>query len=455
MQSKENIHIIFGLGQSGLSCARYFDRIGQAYFLLDTRENPPAKNETKNLKCCRKVYFGSSFNFELVDESIFEYCSQMIVSPGISLNAPLVIKAKALGIDVCGDVEIFVRICKKPIVAITGSNGKSTVTDLTDKLLNAAGIKSQKGGNIGLPVLDFLPQDSADVYVLELSSFQLDTTDSLKAKVAVLLNLCEDHLDRYANFNEYVQSKQKIYNQAAHVVFNKDEMLTYPSKISAKDLAFSISLEKHDDANVSQIINSDIGYDLLVKNNVVISSKALNITGKHNYANILASLNILDCMNVEINENVLVALSSFEGLKHRFQLVSRKNSCEWINDSKATNVGATIAALDSVELSEKNHLILIAGGDSKQSDLTPLIEPLEAKVNQLILLGKDALLFSVLTSNVTSYFVENMHQAVCKAKELVKGKTIILLSPACASLDMYKNFEARGEDFIAEVRAYE
>jgi len=454
MDKEQGKHIIFGLGQSGLSCARYFDRIRQPYCLFDTRENPPGKGEVEHLKYCEKYFFGKSFDFELIDESVFSNCQQIVVSPGISLNTPFVKKAKDLKIDVCGDVEIFARVCSRPIIAITGSNGKSTVTDLTDKLLNAAGIKSQKGGNIGLPVLDFLPQDDADVYVLELSSFQLDTTSSLRPEVAVLLNISEDHLDRYANFYEYCQSKQRIYRQAKHSVFNFDEPLSYPKEKSENDLAFSILLEENDNANISRITRSTNGYDLLVKNKSVVSSDFLSITGKHNFANVLASLNILDCMNVEIDDEVLDELKSFKGLKHRFQLVSRENNCEWINDSKATNVGATIAALNSVESSEQNHLILIAGGDSKQSDLTPLIQPLEAKVSNMVLLGKDANLFAELSSKVTSYFVENMQQAVCKAKELVNGKTIILLSPACASLDMYKNFEERGDEFIAAVRAY-
>jgi len=453
MDREKNMHIIFGLGQSGLSCARYFDRISQPYYLLDTRENPPGRSDVENLKYCEGFYFGQSFDFKIIDESIFTNCQQLIVSPGISLDNFFVKKAKELGIEVCGDIEIFARVCKKPIIVITGSNGKSTVTDLTDKLLRASGINSQKGGNIGLPVLDFLPDDKADVYVLELSSFQLDTTCSLKPEVAVLLNICEDHLDRYEDFEGYCQSKHKVYQQARCAVFNQDDILTYPKKVFKDSLTFSISLNQNDNKDISKITVSEVGYDLLVKDNFIISSDELRITGKHNFANVLASLNILNRMNVEINDDVREALRSFEGLKHRFQLVSRKDNCEWINDSKATNVGATIAALNSVELSSQKHLILIAGGDSKQSDLAPLIKPLEEKVNDMILLGKDAVLFADLTSKVTSYFVENMYQAVCKAKELINGKTTVLLSPACASLDMYKDFEERGDEFIAAVRA--
>ncbi len=453
MDVKGNTHIIFGLGQSGLACARYFDRIQQPYSLLDTRQNPPGKKDIQALKYCQQCYFGE------FDESILTDCQQLVVSPGISLTTPLVQKAIALNIDVCGDVEIFARVCKKPIVAITGSNGKSTVTDLTDKLINAAGIKSQKGGNIGLPVLDFLPQDSAELYVLELSSFQLDTTDSLSPRVAVLLNLSEDHMDRYSGFEQYCQSKHKVYQQAECRVFNLDDELTHPSTITNKDLAFSLLPPSHQQlSSLSYIAPRQSSgylqcYDLVVKGQVIVSSASLNITGKHNLANALASLNILNYLDIEIDKNVLQALQQYQGLKHRFQLVLRAEHCQWINDSKATNVGATIAALNSLESGSNTQLILIAGGDSKHSELSPLIRPFEDKVSALILLGKDAQLFAELTEKVNSYLVENMHQAVCKAKELIDGPAVILLSPACSSLDMYKNFEVRGDEFIAAVRA--
>ena len=453
MDAKGNTHIIFGLGQSGLSCARYFDRIEQSYLLLDTRENPPGEGEVELLSYCQGICFGE------IDDSILADCRQLVVSPGISLQTPLVKKAKSLNIDVCGDIELFARACNKPIVAITGSNGKSTVTDLTDKLINAAGIKAQKGGNIGLPVLDFLPQDKAEIYVLELSSFQLDTTDSLAPEVAVLLNLSEDHLDRYSGFKQYCQSKQKIYQRAKYKVFNFDDELTHPQNICKNDLAFSLMMPENDQSlSLSYIkplpIDKDLlSYELVVNQADIISSRLLNITGKHNFANVLASLNILTSLNIKIDQNIRQVLQGYKGLKHRFQLVKRDSQCQWINDSKATNVGATIAALDSFDLEPGTQLILIAGGDSKQSDLSPLVQPLESKVTALVLLGKDAELFAKLSSKVSSYLVENMQQAVNKAKQLIDGKSVVLLSPACTSLDMFKNFEARGDAFISEVRA--
>ncbi len=454
MSDKNNKHIIFGLGQSGLSCARYFDRIGQPYGILDTRQQPPGISELDNLSLCTFVQLGEA------DEVILKDCQQLIVSPGIDLNIPFIKKAIDLGVDVCGDVEIFARNCDKTVVAITGSNGKSTVTDLTDRLISAAGLNSQKGGNIGLPVLDFLPQDSADIYVLELSSFQLDSTHSLAPKVAVLLNLSEDHLDRYQGFEQYCHSKQSIFRNSEFRVFNQDDRLTYPKIITENCRSFSIATEPNiADSNVSYIKNNSTSPDLpnhrlVVKQQTVIASSSLNITGKHNLANVLASLNILDCLDIKIDNKVLCALEQYKGLNHRFQLVLRKNNVTWINDSKATNVGATIAALESVDLSGASQLVLIAGGDSKQSDLNPLVKYLDEHVTHMVLIGKDAKLFSKLSSKVKSYIVDNMQQAVIKALSIINGSATILLSPACSSLDMYINFEDRGNDFIASVRKY-
>jgi len=440
-------HIIFGLGKSGLSCARYFDRISQPYYLVDSRNQPPGQDQVDTLSFCQGIEFGT------IDESLLETCEQLVVSPGVALTTDFVIKAIKAGIDVCGDVELFARTCNKPIVAITGSNGKSTVTDLADKLINAANIDCQKGGNIGLPVLDFLPEMDADIYILELSSFQLDTTESLKAEVAVCLNITEDHMDRYQTFNDYVKSKQKIFRQAHFSIFNRDDQLTYPSNIFS-DNAWSFSLiePSENDERTNFLKKTDDGNKLVVNDQAILSTQKLNITGKHNWSNVLASLTILKCLAIKITEPILEELMAYKGLKHRFQLVSRKNNCEWINDSKATNVGATVAALNSLDLSSKQKVTLIAGGDSKQSDLTPLIEPLNNIVSHLILMGIDAEKIAQLPIQASPHFVEDMKQAVTKASELVSQGDIVLLSPACASLDMYSSFEARGEAFIEAVR---
>ena len=439
-------HLILGLGKSGLSCARYFDRIGQGYCLLDTRNNPPGLDQVADLTHCETTIFGR------LDLTLLDDCKMLIVSPGIALSQPFVSEAIKRNLDVCGDIELFARACDKPVIAITGSNGKSTVTDLTEKLINAAGVNCQKGGNIGLPALDFLPMQRADIYVLELSSFQLDTTHSLKAKVSVLLNVSEDHMDRYESFTEYTNSKQSIYKNAEHKVFNGEDKLTYPRSISAKDYAFSIDNPSDTVVQkVSYLKPKGSNFDLVVDHSVIISTGSLQMTGRHNWLNGLTCLSILKCLELPISEEVLQSLENYQGLAHRFQKVSGKFECDWINDSKATNVGATVAAINSIHL-QKNKVILIAGGDSKKSDLSPLTDIFERKICSLILLGKDAQLLSDLTSKVDSYFVESMEQAVSKAKQLASAGDIILLSPACSSLDMYKNFEARGDAFVSAIR---
>ena len=443
--SKYPSHIIFGLGTSGLSCARYFDRIKQNYYLVDSRTRPPGESEVQALTCCDGFMFGD------IDETLLEQCSMLVVSPGVALTTPLIVKALAMGIDVCGDVELFARNCKKSIVAITGSNGKSTVTDLTEKLINSTKVNAQMGGNIGLPVLDFLPEDKADVYILELSSFQLDSTFSLKADVAVILNISEDHMDRYDSFNAYVASKQSIYNGAKSKIFNGDDERTYPSNIAANDVSFSKHQSQSEQINNSSYLNkSKIGYQLVVNNNAFITTEQLKIAGTHNWLNALVSLSILEQLNFQIDTNVLKTLCSYSGLKHRFELVSKKRGCFWINDSKATNVGATIAALNSLELFE-GKTYLIAGGDSKNANLSELKDCFESKVDCLILLGKDAKKIGSVTNKVHTCYVETLSQAVIKVTQLVESGDVILLSPACASLDMFRNFEQRGQAFVEAV----
>jgi UDP-N-acetylmuramoylalanine--D-glutamate ligase len=445
---KNTKHIIYGLGQSGLSCARYFDRISKHYFIVDSRESPPGVDSLKSLKFCLGFQFGN------LQSTLLDGCEQLIVSPGISLNDPFVVEAKRLNIDICGDVEIFARACNKPIIAITGSNGKSTVTDLTEKLLQSAGIRAQKAGNIGLPVLDYLPEPKADLFVLELSSFQLDTTNSLKPEIALLLNISEDHMDRYENYGDYIASKHQVYNGAKHCIYNNDDRETKPKTVDASIQSFSVEAMPSESNSVNSYISSDqLGYQIMINGVAVIHTNRLSITGIHNWKNVLASLTVLALCKLPFDKAVLSVLESYKGLPHRFQLVSRNQQCEWINDSKATNVGATVSAIESIVLEEKQQLILIAGGDSKGSDLSPLAPVLLEKVDYLILLGMDAKKLAQQVPAKQAIFVDSMQQAVDKARELIGQGDKVLLSPACASLDMYANFEARGNAFVEAVRA--
>ena len=446
--AENKLACIFGLGKTGISAARYLQRMQKDFFVVDSRAEPPGKKEIELLQNCRETYYGHIPEKRLLDASM------IILSPGVTPQLAEITKAKKAGVEVLGDIEIFVRSTNKKIVAITGSNGKSTVTDLTHQLLCAAGKNAQIGGNFGVPVLDCLPEDEAEIYVLELSSFQLDTTCSLKAEVAVVLNISEDHMDRYDSFDQYRESKLSIYQGAAHALVNIDEaeVSTYFKQATS---CYSLT---NKNANYHLEKRAD-GYWFVCNENTLLRTDELTITGNHNWSNVLASLGILAELEIEITEPVLTRLKNYQGLAHRFQLVSKNSDIDWVNDSKATNVGATLAALEGVNDDYYDPVVLIAGGDAKGSDLSPLKSAIESKVSALILIGKDAELLAQLASENKSYFSEDMRSAVIKAKEFVDEKVIVgkrplvLLSPACASLDMYKNFEERGRIFCDEVEA--
>lgn len=448
-QQQNKLICIFGLGQSGVSAARYLERTQQHFFVVDSREKPPGDQDIQTLKYCQSAHYGSFSPEILLDASV------IILSPGVSPKETLLQQAVTAGVEVIGDIELFVRLTKQKIVAITGSNGKSTVTDLVYRLLCAANVSAKIGGNFGVPALDYLPQDDAEIYVLELSSFQLDTTTSLAAEVAVLLNISEDHMDRYDNFEEYRDSKLSIANGAKKLVFFADDN-NIPCLQNEYQSAFSFS-----QATAKYAIRQDNGRTYLAINSEhIIDTKQLSLTGRHNWSNALAALAVLSELNIDFSPAVMEQLRNYRGLNHRFQLVARKNGIDWVNDSKATNVGATEAALMSVDTDVYNHLILIAGGDAKGSELLPLKRLLKEKVSHTVLIGKDAELFAELLTESERTFASDMQQAVeIAATELnqrqsshsAEAKAMVLLSPACASLDMYKNFEARGAAFADAV----
>ncbi|TQV89834.1 UDP-N-acetylmuramoyl-L-alanine--D-glutamate ligase [Aliikangiella coralliicola] len=439
---------IFGLGKTGISAARYLQRTEQEFFVVDSRNEPPGKTEVEALSNCQQTYFGE------IPEQRLQQASMIILSPGVTPELPEIVAAKNAGVEVVGDIEIFVRSTSKKIVAITGSNGKSTVTDLTHRLLCAAGVNAKIGGNFGVPVLDYLPGDDAEVYVLELSSFQLDTTYSLQADVAVVLNITEDHMDRYRSFEHYRQSKLSIYRGALSSLVNLDDsaITDYFDGASSR---YSLTNEKAD----FFLEQSSNDKQFVCNGKTLLTTEQLAITGSHNWSNVLASLGILSELKVDITQQVLEALRQYEGLAHRFQLISRKADIDWVNDSKATNVGATEAALDGVDFNHHGPVVLIAGGDAKGGDLSPLKPAFENKISCLVLIGKDAALFAQLAPKDKKYFATDMKQAVVKAKTFVDAnrdsdkKPLVLLSPACASLDMYPNFEVRGQIFCQEVEA--
>ncbi|WP_196137163.1 UDP-N-acetylmuramoyl-L-alanine--D-glutamate ligase [Aliikangiella sp. G2MR2-5] len=445
IMQQEKIICVFGLGKTGLSAARYLQRIGQPFFVVDTRQAPDGTDELLAMDCCKQVYLGD------IEQDTLNIAEKIILSPGVDPRISWIKNAVEAGVEIVGDIELFARSSSAKIIAITGSNGKSTVTDLTFQLLKAAGKEAAIGGNFGKPVLDYLPQDEAEIYVLELSSFQLDSTSSLNAEVATILNITEDHMDRYGNFDEYASSKLSIYEGARSKLVNLDDPLTIPK--SEKDFV-GFSLE-----NQECKYHLDKNDFLVCENTKIINVNELNVTGRHNWANALASLAILNELNIAITPEIITALKSYRGLKHRFELIKRTPKVDWINDSKATNVGSTEAALNSIDRDFYQCVVLIAGGVAKGADLSPLRKPLKMKVDHVLALGKDRELIADLVSADIVTFVDSMRLAVEKAQGYISAncgddkKGLVLLSPACASLDMYPNFEARGEEFVNAVEA--
>jgi len=359
-----------------------------------------------------------------------------------SIKTLAISQAHKNGVELCGDIDLLGRHIDIPVVAITGSNGKSTVTTLVGEVLKAAGKKPFVGGNIGLPALSVFDESQAyDVAVLELSSFQLETTEHLKLVSSVNLNVSPDHMDRYASYEEYASSKAKIHSQSKYCVINVDDELTQLG-VPAETVCSNFSLSSDADYTV---LDSNI-----VKNDQPLMPVAdIKMIGAHNVANVLATLALLEPFNIDFSVFKQV-LTTFPGLAHRTQVVRELDEVNWVNDSKATNVGACQAAIEGID----SDIILIAGGVGKDGDFASLVSALKGKVTTALLLGEDAAEMKQLWSSAcTCELVEDMAQAVSRAKELAKKGDTVLLSPACASFDMYKGFAARGDHFIELVEA--
>lgn len=425
--------VIIGLGKTGLSCVTYFRQRGIMPVVMDTRENPPGK-ESLPAEC--RLLTGP------LDADTLCSASLIVASPGVALATPALQVAKAAGVEIVGDIELFAREAKAPIVAITGSNGKSTVTALVGLMAAEAGFKVGVGGNIGTPALDLLLQP-ADLYVLELSSFQLETTSSLKPAAAVILNLSEDHLDRYDGMAGYLAAKQRIFSNAKRIVVNRDDAATYPPQQSYWQ-SFGLNAEAYGR------IQRDNQLWLSVAGKPVLPVSELNIVGAHNQMNALAAMALADAAAIPQPAQLNV-LRSFSGLEHRCQFVREVNGVRWINDSKATNVGSTLAAVAGVGESVKGRLWLLAGGQGKGQDFSPLQPLLANQIYRMVCFGQDADTLLKLADNTQR--VTDLDEAVrCIAAEAQPGDWV-LLAPACASLDQFRNFEQRGQHFADLVNA--
>jgi len=423
-------YLVVGLGVSGYSSARFLLRHGYRCRVQDTRANPPY------LERLRAEVADLDFVAAPLGDAITGTADVLVVSPGVAVRQEAIQQAAQQGKTVLGDIELFALLVEQPVVAITGSNGKSTVTTLVGEMLRRDQRKVAVGGNLGTAALDLLEQE-AEFYVLELSSYQLETTTSLRPKVAALLNLCEDHLDRYPSYNDYVEAKQRVFNNAEICVSNLDDALT---RHDPRDTCFS--LDPHSDAAFR--LHEDGALWLAHGREAWLPVDRLGISGRHNWANALAAMAIAYHLGVA-REAIVEALQEFRGIPHRSQWVAEIDGVEWINDSKATNVGAAQASIEGRD----RPVILIAGGQSKGADMSVMFDSIRQKVKHVLLLGEDATRLQQAWEGATDIeFVDSMRTAVQRARQLAEHGDCVLLAPACASFDMYPRFEARGDDFM-------
>ncbi|GJM04343.1 MAG: UDP-N-acetylmuramoylalanine--D-glutamate ligase [marine bacterium B5-7] len=437
--------VIVGLGKTGLSCVRYLLAKGLNIAVTDSRLDPPGLSTLKTEFNSVPVFL-DGINAEVLLKS-----EQIILSPGVSLNNAAIKEAIANGIPVFGDIELFCQSAKAPIIAISGSNGKSTVTTLVAEMTVQAGLKTCVGGNLGTPALELLNEDNPDLYVLELSSFQLETTFSLSAHASVVLNVSPDHMDRYANADEYANAKKKIYSGTGLMVINQDDPVVKAMEAKSRKI-ISFTLGKPEKNNFGIIQDNGEAW-LCHGNDKIIKQDELGIKGEHNVANALAAMALAHSVNVPVAA-MAETLKNFFGLEHRCQRVATINKVEWFNDSKATNVGACIASIKG--LCTHGKIILIAGGDSKGADLSSLSPIIKQHVKYVLLLGIDAKkIAEVIDSEIKRDFVADMDEAVNIAKNVAMAGEVVLLAPACASLDMYENYQQRGNAFVAAVNALE
>lgn len=421
--------VIIGLGITGQSCVDFFLAQGVTPRVMDTRVSPPGLDKLP--EAVERYVGGINSDWLLASDLI-------IASPGIALAHPALSEAAEAGIEIVGDIELFCREAQAPIVAITGSNGKSTVTTLVGEMARAAGWQVGVGGNIGLPALTLL-KSPAQLYVLELSSFQLETTYSLQAAAATILNVTEDHMDRYPlGMQQYRAAKLRIYENARVCVVNADDGMTMPVRgVDARCVSFGINLG---DYHLTQQQGSTW---LRAQGERVLNIDEMTLVGQHNYTNALAALALADAVNIP-RASSLKALTTFTGLAHRFQLVHEANGVRWINDSKATNVGSTEAALNGLQV--KGTLWLLMGGDGKSADFSALTRFLQGDNVRLYCFGRDGDALAALRPEIATR-TETMQQAMEQIVPQVKAGDMVLLSPACASLDQFRNFEQRGDIF--------
>ena len=440
----DRVRAVVGLGLSGVSCAKFLAAKGLEFYVVDSRENPPGLDVIKDIVPESHIFLGG------LEALLTLPVTELFVSPGVALAEPVLQQMAQQGAMMRGDVDLFCEHVNAPLIAITGSNAKSTVTTMVADMLQALGKKVEVGGNLGRPALDLLG-DKPDYYVLEISSFQLETTQVLNAQVACILNVSEDHMDRYDSLYDYQRVKQKVYRNCQSAVCNKQDILTAP--LLPEGTPVGVFTTGMADLKEFGLIE-DEGYWLCHGVKRLYHSSQITLQGKHNFANYLAAFAMLHLLGLELeNDAIAHYLLEFKGLPHRCEFIREHEGVTYINDSKGTNVGATLAALEGLGSTQKNiHLLL--GGQGKGADFAPLLSGVKQFVKSVRVFGEDAsVIGSALSGYDALYHYDDLDQVMQACQQDVDAGDIVLFSPACASFDQFPSYVARGVYFTSLVEA--
>ncbi len=434
------LKVVAGLGISGVAAVNFLHENGYRVAVTDSRKTPPGHDQIPS---------EVQTSFGQLDQEMLLQAEEIVISPGLDLKLPEIQAAIAKGIPVVSEIQILRRATDKPIMAITGSNAKSTVTTLIGLMAKDAGIKVAVGGNLGRPALD-LTKDNPELYILELSSFQLETTSNLAAEVAVVLNLSEDHLDRHGDMFGYHTAKHRIFQGVKKVVFNRDDSLTRPLVPDVTPMqSFGLNAP---DMNQYGILKEDDGTIWLARGRErLLKSSDMYIQGTHNVANALACLALGEAIGLPL-ESMLETLKTFKGLEHRCEFVKEVNGVRYYNDSKGTNIGATLAAIDGLGAAiepQQGKVAIILGGQGKGQDFTALRDALTKYAKVAVLIGEDrAVIEKAIAGTTTLLHTESLKEAVELCQQHTQANDVVLLSPACASFDMFKGYSERGHQFV-------
>ncbi len=438
LNATNDVTVVVGLGKTGLACLRHLHAQGRPVAVTDSRAEPPG------LAAARELLPDSAIAVGGFDAERLARAAEIVISPGVSPEEPALAAAAAAGVPVLSEIELFARVARAPVIAITGSNGKSTVTTLVGAMAERAGVDAAIGGNLGTPALELLRTPEPALYVLELSSFQLEHTETLRAVAAVVLNISPDHMDRYTDLNAYATAKARIYRHAETSVINADD-----PAVSAMRDGVPFSVETAPLQGWGLLARQGRTY-LARHGEPLLATSELRIAGRHNLANALAALALAEAAGLPLAA-CLEALRDFQGLEHRTQWVAEANGVRWYDDSKGTNVGATLAAVAGLP----GRLVLIAGGEGKDQDFAPLRDALRDKARAVVLIGRDAsLIEAALQGVVPVHHAADMDEAVRLAGTLAQAGESVLLSPACASFDMFSGYEERGRVFQQAARRW-